>query len=393
MCKAYFCVERSFPGGDAGANRVLFMAKALQTVGWDVFVISTGHAKEEHFSEEKGIYVYQGVPYQTVPEIGLKKLGRVVRRLRADKETIDILKRQGLEKEDVVIIYSSSYSYTKNIMTYVNARGIRVVVDVVEWHQSFQFQFGVVDYRYILYKKCFENVYPKSYGVIAISKCLEEHFREIGCKTIVYPIFVDSRTPLQYKKKEDNILHLIYPGNPYRKDSLVTMLKALNLLSEKEKQRVIFHLTGVSIKHLYSCIPGDEKILDVLVQNGTVEIHSWMEYSELLQLYHIVDFALIARPENLVTKANFPSKVPELMNKGIVPIINPVGDIADYLSDGNDALFFPVCSEESCRDAIRRCLDLDPEDIYHMREQAKRTAQQRFDYRTSGAALSDFLRG
>ena len=42
------CADRSFPRGDAGANRILFMAKALQETDWDVFVISTGRNEEKY---------------------------------------------------------------------------------------------------------------------------------------------------------------------------------------------------------------------------------------------------------------------------------------------------------------------------------------------------------
>ena len=40
--RLFICADRNFPRGDAGSNRILFMAKALQEKGWNVIVISTG---------------------------------------------------------------------------------------------------------------------------------------------------------------------------------------------------------------------------------------------------------------------------------------------------------------------------------------------------------------
>ena len=50
------CADRSFPRGDAGANRILFMAKALQETDWDVFVISTGRNEEKYYDKLKDIF-------------------------------------------------------------------------------------------------------------------------------------------------------------------------------------------------------------------------------------------------------------------------------------------------------------------------------------------------
>ena len=42
MKRIFLCAERFFPRGDAGANRVLYIAKAMQEKGWEPIVISIG---------------------------------------------------------------------------------------------------------------------------------------------------------------------------------------------------------------------------------------------------------------------------------------------------------------------------------------------------------------
>ena len=392
MSTVYFCTERSFPRGDAGANRILHMAKALLLAGWDVKVYSMGHAKKEHWSGTLQEYVYDGVRYETVPEYPGGKLGRIVRRLSAGSCCRDFLEKEKLSAGDAVIVYSSNYTFCKAVQDYVsNIRGVKIIYDVVEWHQAFQFTSFRTRYIYHSFKRCFEKLYPSTGYVIAISRRLKEHFESKGCTVLKLPVYI---TPDEYMSSgsvENGRLNLIYPGNPYKKDSLEVMLGALNLLDSEERKNVVLHLTGTNLSLLKLGIPGKEWLLDALIDEGLVHVHEWMEYDELMELYDSIDFALIARPDNIVTQSNFPSKVPELMNRGIPAIITPVGDVAEYLTDGKDAVFVETCEAQSCTDAIRRCLNMTNEEIRAMHLQAKKTAVDRFDYRNSAAMLAAFL--
>lgn len=102
--------------------------------------------------------------------------------------------------------------------------------------------------------------------------------------------------------------------------------------------------------------------MEEYIKQGVIVYHSWLEYSELMKLYEGVDFALLPRPINITTQANFPSKVPEMMNKGIPIIMNRVGDIADYLTDNVDSILYDGEGAENCVIAIRRVLALSLEE-------------------------------
>lgn len=392
MRTVYFCTEREFPRGDAGANRILHMAKALQMQNWDTKVISLGHAKPEHWTEESGSYIYQSIKYEVVPEFGKGKLARIVRRIIAGNVEVEYLKRVQLNSEDVVIVYSSSYSFCKSIFKYVTKRTeAQLLFDVVEWHQPFQFSTFSTKYIYSSFKKCFDRLYPANEKVIVISERLKKHFEEKGCKVLKLPVYITPDSECSEGSEQKGKMKLIYPGNPYQKDSLEIMLEALSGLEDTEKMNVELHLTGTKRKLLEMSIPGKVDLLDKLVEKGIVIIHEWMDYEELIQLYNSIDFAFIARPNNIVTQSNFPSKVPELLNKGIPPIITSVGDIADYLTDGYDSILIKDCTKESCIAAIRRCLNLSRNEIIQMHHSAKECASEKFDYKVTANRLSDFL--
>lgn len=390
--RVIICTDRRFPRGDAGANRILFMAKALQETGWDVFVISIGRNEEKYYDKSRGCYSYEGVKYKNIDISSNRYFRMVQHNFLGGKYVVKMMKSLSIISDDIIMLYSNLYSFSSAVISFANSAKCKVACDIVEWHQSFQFSGGERGFRYKAYKKFFEELVPKTKNVIAISECLDKHFSSVGCHTTVIPIYVDTDNRKPWKREIDsNHLNLIYPGNPYRKDDLLSMLQAIEMLDDLEKEYVRFHLTGVNKSLLYSSISGNERLLDVLVDRGTVLIHSWMEYDELLKLYQKIDFALLARPVNKVTEANFPSKVPELMSTGIPVITNRVGDIVQYLDDGEDAFLYDEPTAKACREAIQRAIRLDNNERVRMSQKAYENAETKFNYHLCSKELDRFF--
>ena len=110
-----------------------------------------------------------------------------------------------------------------------------------------------------------------------------------------------------------------------------------------------------------------------------------------MKLYEKIDFAILPRPINITTQANFPSKVPEMMNKGIAVIMNRVGDIAEYLSDDVDAVLYDGEGAEKCVGALRRVLNMPLEKRVQLKQKAYGTAAKKFDYHLCGEQLDGFF--
>ena len=386
------CADRKFPRGDAGANRILFMAKALLETGWDVFVISTGRSEEKYYDKASGCHVYEGVKYKNVAVAPNRYVRMFQHQFLDGKNTVKLLREIGLAAGDVVLLYSTLYSFSSAVIEYTESVGCRTACDVVEWHQPFQFLGGERNIRYKGYKRYFDELVPRTRNVIAISGCLERHFAALGCRTAVVPIYVDTDSRPSWKRSLDHDrLHLIYPGNPYRKDDLQAMLRAIDMLGDAQKRQVCFHLTGVNRRVLRASVPGEERLLDALAEKEIVCIHDWMEYDELMRLYRKIDFALIARPDNIVTQANFPSKVPELMSRGIPVITNRVGDIAAYLDDAQDAIIYGAPTAQACKEAIERAIAMTDEQRIAMSKRAYENAKLKFSYHLCSDKLDQFF--
>lgn len=385
MKRIFICAERSFPRGDAGSNRVLYIAKAMQIKGWEPIVVSIGRNVESHYQAAEGKYYFDGVEYRNIVFNANGIGGKIERFTMAGKKTVDILKQYGLKNCDKVLIYSSSAIYTDSVLKYAKSVDAAVAVDIVEWHQPFQFPLGYFDLRYLSFKKMFNQSTKKANNVVVISRYLEKHFVETGCNVLTVPIYIEAGEKYTYHPSE-SVTHLIYPGNPYRKDSLECMLRAMELLSDEEKQKVKFHLTGVKREMLEKSAPACRHLLD----EPYIQIDGYMEYDTLMKLYEQVDFALIARPDNQVTRANFPSKVPELMNRGIPVVINGIGDIKEYLVDRHNAILIQEPTIEETANALRIALNCDAEMRKAMHDHAFESAKA-MDYRKAGERLDQFF--
>ena len=80
-----------------------------------------------------------------------------------------------------------------------------------------------------------------------------------------------------------------------------------------------------------------------------------------------------------------------MMASGVVPIINRIGDIVDYLSDGSDSVIYDNANEEDCKNALLRVAEMTDEEIAVMRRNARDTACNSFDYRVWGEKITHFF--
>ncbi len=387
--RVFICAERRFPRGDAGANRVQYIARALMQAGHEVIVISIGKHRAQDYCEQSRFYIYNDVKYKNVPvRDGIYK--RWDANIVSGRNTVKIIRDLDFCSSDIALIYTTNAIYGQILNDYChNKIGATVVMDVVEKFQPFQYRCGCFNLRYLLFKYCFRKVYSRSNKIITVSRHLEKHFDELSLRVLRLPALIDSTEYVVKKQVNDGIIRLIYPGNIGRKEALGVMLQALLMLSDSEKSRVELHLTGNTKKELLEILGNQSFLLEQL--KGLLHIHNWMTYESLLELYNRSDFLLFARNQNEATLSNFPSKVPELLACGIATIANKIGDFSDYLQDGIDSILFEKCTAEDCCAAIRKALDLNYEQLMAMRDNARKCAEQQFDFRLWSDKIHAFL--
>lgn len=383
--KIYICASAHFPHGDAGANRIEYIAQALSLAPYDVVVLSCGKTPTTA-TVTNGYVNYCGFRYRNLELSDPKK-----EKLLSGYMMASLLKKCGVTKDDIVYIYGSNSLFVSPVLKFCQRRHIKTVIDVVEWHQPFQYPKGEKDLRYKSSDKTFTKLAPKTNGIISISACIRDYYTDKGCYTDVFPVIIDAQSiPCDIEKKgTSDKIHLIYPGNPMYKDDIVVMLEGIAGLSKEEQQKITMHFTGVKEEKLRTYLGDQQTVFDRL--GDTVCFHGWMEYDELIALYQSVDFLYMSRPDNLVTRANFPSKLPELMAYGVVPIGNRVGDYYEYLTDGEDSVLFDCNTPQDCAAAIKRVLVTTKEERKQMCQNARNTVCEKFDYKKWSKKLDQFM--
>lgn len=389
--RIFLCANVKFPRGEAGANYVQYLALALKERNWNVIIIGEGENRPQDFNEEKQIYEYMGMEYYNISVKNRGLLDFVTYNFMYGKYYREVLERYGINAMDYVYLYSSSISllhYVKKIVPREQRS-----ISIVEWHRPSQFRMNFISPSYIMTRYFYRYAHNHVNKILPISTMLEQYFRKNSCRTLLLPALAD---PMEYEypseKEAYKKLRFIYSGTKSTKheDAIEAMLSAFLLLGEEERSRVEFHVTGLNRTRILRVINQNEKLLDELGE--LLIIHSWLEYGELVKLYLQSDYLMLARNQNAITRANFPSKIPELLCYGVIPVCSDIGDYTKiYLKDGVNSIIFEGCSEEACVKAIRRALALSDEDRRRLRENCRNTALQQFNYRTWSEKLSNFI--
>lgn len=385
--QVFICLDGGFPRENASANYVEYLAKAIQSEDMTVSVISTATDRDEcgrWFQYQK--MRYYNVYYNVSDPIKTAKA-----RIEVGFDMWDSIASQQVSEGDIIICYTNNYFMLKMLQKKGVSRKLKVINCVVEWHLASQFKYGYFDvFNYWFYCMGFYRGIGYSKSVISISRKIDSYFRSKGCKTFILPPLIDPfEFPYQKGKNCDKI-RFIYAGSFDNKDSMECMLLGIAGLDKEKRRQIEFHISGRNQEGLNKIIAklGNEwkKIADCVI------VHEWLPYEELIRLYQGMHFLLLARPDNRVTQSNFPSKVPEMMSYGIIPVMNKVGDCPNYyLEDGKDSILFDVCDADSCREAISRAMTLSSEQRISMQNDARAKAENTFYYEVWREKIKAFL--
>ena len=356
----------SYPRGNATANYVQYLAKALQEEGFCVTVMS---ALNSEFKLSDGDII-GGIKVRNIrwesKSSHIRRLlnGRLFPIVLAGK-----IAKLRLTSDDILIV-QTTLPAIKTLFQLKKKYKFKTVGYPLEW-------FGIEQYKTSMEAEkgeCQFRINVKHDLLFPISYQIRDQFPETPA--LVLPIMADvNEFPLVPKKM--NIYRFIFPANGMMKDALPEMLHGLALLTPKELSRLEFHFTGVKENQIKSILNSFEyeKIKNIII------LHDWMEYENLISLYQNMHFLLLARDTNQMTLSNFPSKVPEVMTYGVVPVVSRVGDYTKYyLKDGVNSVVFEGCDANSCAKAIRRAISFSKEEYMEISAKARECAERQFDY-------------
>lgn len=377
-----FIVSREkFPRGSAGANYIQYFAQALIEEGYKVIVIGENNTYETECGKR-----YKSIEYATyksyASHVAISSFD-----LRQFKKILSYYKANC---DDYYIFYSLELAGMKYCLKELKAKrifGIRV-----EDMQPKQYKFGIFNPKYIKYRQSVNYIWKYSLGDFAISERLYKQDVKHKCNSTILPIMAD---PYEYDHDinhiKSKIVNFIYPGlKPNnQEDDLILTLNSIAHLDDETRKRVVIHITG---KTNIESIKGKIKLETFNKIKDQLVVHGFMNYDDLILLYKQMDYLLLLRKKNKITKANFPSKIPELLSYGVIPVCSDVGDYTKkYLTNQCAFIVAPECMSSSI-EAIRQAIELPQDKYQQMRDAARKLAENKFYYKHYRKQIADFMK-
>lgn len=387
MKRAFIFGFLDFPRGSASANYVQNLALAIKDIGYIPIVISSGDTTLCEFDEQTECYLYEGIYF--VPYV-LKKnriLHYIQFRYFLGQLVIRALKKMKCQKQDIIIAYSLKPTEMEPVFKFARKKKILTISCITELFPATYFPKGEKDASWKEYKRCITKSIQMADKQWPISTYIDNYLEDYKCDTLIIPPMVDTENIIfDGKHRCNDKVRIIFSGNRTIKDALIAMASSVVNVNKRNGREIELYITGVRGEFF-------EGKPEIQAEIGkTIILHDWMTYNELQLLYRKMDFILLAREINQITLANFPSKIPEALAYGVIPIVSRVGDYTEfYLEDGKNSIIFEGATTIACEEALQRALSMNVEEIEIMSKEARILAEKCFDYHVWSKQIEEHI--
>lgn len=100
---------------------------------------------------------------------------------------------------------------------------------------------------------------------------------------------------------------------------------------------------------------------------------------------------LLARPSNIQVQGGFPTKLGEYLATGNPVVVTKVGEIPDYLIDGENAFLSDPDSPDSFSKKLMECLN-DADRSMKIGLEGQKLALKVFNYKVQGQNIIEFIK-
>lgn len=369
MKKILYIGGFELPDKNAAAQRVLSNAKALRELGYEISFIGISHSLINNQFEcgEIDGFKYKLICYP-------KNIFQWFKYLVEFIQSKEIL----IEKPSHVFLYHLPALATQRIISFCKKNGIKVINDITEWYTPEKWNFHDFLLRIDVWFRMY-IVYPKSDGIIAISKFLFDFFKD-KCYSILVPPLVDLSSDKWNNslQKPNRNISLVYAGKPCpSKDRLDIIIESL-----RRHPNIIFNIIGIT-KEQYCLIFNLKKFN----KPNNVNFLGYLPHKDTVNRIKSADFQIFIRTHNRVNTAGFPTKFVESIACGIPVITNATSDIADYLR--NEINGFLITENNSLDSVFTHISTMDNSIIQNMKTCCKKTKS--FDYHSYVAIFNQLL--
>lgn len=377
MKRLLFVKASKYPDNSAMSVRCHTIAKLFQMAGWEVLILSKGHDNHGKIKE------YDGIPYLSVSSSFQPKWNRA----------IDLLVRMPLRMKQLMkeihfdgLFISVTNKEFVRFLDSINLDDVSLFYDAVEWYSPSQFKNGERSFEYRRNNNWITRGISSKFKVISISCYFENYFNNRGINTVRIPAVLDVYSVENKKNIYTDKTVILYAGSPGKKDHLSELVEACSNLTDQERSKLEIKLIGVNKDDLVNKCGASPEALSIC--KNSINCMGRITHNAVLKELQQADFTVLIRPEEeRYAKAGFPTKVPESLATGTPVICNLSSDLGMYLKDGENAIILKSRSIEDVVIGLRRAMNMTTDEKQRMFDNARRTAEQKFDYRNYRSEL------
>lgn len=291
-------------------------------------------------------------------------------------------------RPDVVVLYQSWLPLAARLRAAGRRRGVPLVLDVTEWYDAAALPLGRFGPHNLLTQLSMRWFVPRSLWVLAVSGPLAEHCGRRGARTLVVPpLSLAAETPLADVAPADDgrvsVVATMSGIGAGEKDgaALVALARAAEAV-DPDGARLAVAVVGPAPEEVTARLGGRVP--------AALRLLGPRDWREVLALTAAADLSFMLRDEGVRRLTmGVPSKVPESLVLGTPVLGNPVGDLAQHLVDGVNAVLLPGTREADVAAGLRRVLDGS---LRFDRDAIRADARERFAPEAWAPRLDAFLR-
>lgn len=353
------------PDRNAAAHQVLNNARILKNIGYKVVfcgIDKTIDRSQSVFHEQVFGFDSYPVPYP-----------KTTREWIANMLDFEGIKRVIETEKDVkfVIAYNVHAIPLQKTIKYCHANGIKIIANVTEWYENpFAFSPGKA-IRWLDTILVMTKYHKKVDGIIAVSRYLQNYYKNVVDNIIVMPPFVDihedkwasSSVHIVNERVEFIYSGTIEKGAGDRKDKLCPIIECFDALSNAHDFH--FSIVGISREQFEEQFPDMVRIIDRL--DDRITFYGRVPHAESINKLKLADYCIFVRDSTRKNNAGFPTKFVESWTSGVNIIASDISDISEYFPNDGISILLNNNERSTISSAIQRALSFSPSDLSEQR--------------------------
>ncbi len=364
MKEHFYAIFGSFHPNIASTNRLLSYLEVWSKMNINVTLIFMLPDKlfsklETKYDNIKIVYLWEKLPIRSYRLHRIMYLWHI-RRLK-----------KMLKRGDKVYLYGQSYLLGK----LVNEEGLSVYWEKTEHPEvSNPWQWP--------YKKSLDGLLKdcrKVKGLFVISNPLKDYFTEQGVdqeRICIVNMMVDPSRFSQIEKNKEIGKYIAYCGNvSNKKDGVDLLIESFARISDKFPNVYLYIIGNITGEKSAN---GNVLLAEKLGIKEKVVFTGLVPYQDMPQMLKNAEILALNRPNNMQAQYGFPTKLGEYLLTGNPVVITSVGDIPNFIHDGESGMVVEPNNIEEFADKLEWLLE-HPQKAKAIGENGRQVALKSFN--------------